>query len=412
MRPMSFWILSLLMALIVVAPLVYALARQGGSGRAAADFDIAVYREQLGDVERDLERGVISAETAERTRLEISRRILDADRTRSGRRAGAAPKAASLAAMALGLLALVGGSLALYARLGAPGYGDLPLKERIAMAETLRETRPAQDKAEAELPQQPKPQADPEYLALVERLRQTVAERGEDPRGYQLLAQNEANLGNFRAAYAAQEKLLALSGDDAPADGWAELAELYILAAGGYVSPEAEEALQQALARDKSNPLARYYMAVMYNQTGRPDLAFGLWRPLLEQSRPEAPWVPAIRAQIEEAAMRAGLRYSLPPEAPVAGLPGPSAGDVAAAQDMSDGDRQAMIRNMVEGLAERLGTEGGSPEEWARLIGALGVLGEDARAQEIFDEARTVFSADPQGLAMVEAAGRQAGLDL
>ncbi|WP_172331285.1 c-type cytochrome biogenesis protein CcmI [Mangrovicoccus sp. HB161399] len=409
---MSFWILSLLLALIVVVPLVYALARQSGAARAAADFDIAVYREQLGDVERDLERGVISPETAERTRLEISRRILEADRSRKGAKAGAAPKAATYAAAGLGLLALVGGSLALYWRLGAPGYGDLPLKERIAMSETLRETRPDQAKAEAELPQQAAPAADPEYLALVERLRRTVAERGEDPRGYQLLAQNEANLGNFRAAYAAQRKLLELTGDDAPADGWAELAELYILAAGGYVSPEAEDALDEALARDRANPLARYYMAVMYNQTGRPDLAFGLWRQLLEQSRPDAPWVPAIRAQIEEAAMRAGVRYSLPPEAPAAGLPGPSAGDVAAAQEMAAGDRQAMIRNMVEGLAERLASQGGSPEEWARLIGALGVLGEAERAQAIFDEARTVFAADPQGLATVEAAGKQAGLDL
>ncbi|WP_161555827.1 c-type cytochrome biogenesis protein CcmI [Mangrovicoccus ximenensis] len=272
---MSFWILSLLMALIVVVPLVIALARQSGAARAAADFDIAVYREQLGDVERDLERGVISPDTAERTRLEISRRILEADRSRKGLKAGAAPKAATALAIAVGAALLVGGSLALYAQLGAPGYGDLPLKERIAMSDKLRETRPTQEKAEAELPQQPRPEADPQYMELVEKLRATVAERSEDPRGYQLLAQNEANLGNFKAAYAAQRRLLELTGDGAPADGWAELGELYILAAGGYVSPEAEAALAEALARDGNNPLARYYMAVMYSQTGRPDLGGG-----------------------------------------------------------------------------------------------------------------------------------------
>ncbi|WP_138464906.1 c-type cytochrome biogenesis protein CcmI [Poseidonocella sp. HB161398] len=407
---MSFWILSFLMALVVALPLIRVLARQGGTARAAADFDIAVYREQLEDVERDLERGVISPETAERTRLEISRRILDADKTRGDAAGHSAPKSATVAAIVAGALVLVGGSLGLYWKLGAPGYGDLPLKERIAMTDELRGSRPSQEKAEAELPQSPRPDADPEYLALVERLRQTVAERGEDPRGYQLLAQNEANLGNYKAAYAAQAKLLELTGDDAPADGWAELGELYVLAAGGYVSPEAQKALEQALARDGSNPLARYYMAVMYNQTGRPDLAFGLWRQLLEQSRPDAPWVGAIRAQIEDAAMRAGVRYSLPPEAPVTGLPGPSAGDVAAAQDMSGADRQAMIESMVEGLAERLADQGGSPQEWARLIGALGVLGQTERAQAIHAEAQTVFAADPEGLAQVDAAAAEAGI--
>ncbi|WP_108258339.1 hypothetical protein [Mangrovicoccus ximenensis] len=78
---------------------------------------------------------------------------------------------------------------------------------------------------------------------------------------------------------------------------------------------------------------------------------------------------------------------------------------------MTDGDRQAMIRGMVEGLAGRLADQGGSPEEWARLIGALGVLGETERAQDIYGEARTVFAADPEGLAKVDAAAQQAGLD-
>ena len=38
---------------------------------------------------------------------------------------------------------------------------------------------------------------------------------------------------------------------------------------------------------------------------------------------------------------------------------------------------------MVNQLSERLASEGGSPEEWARLIAALGVLGEGQRAIEI-----------------------------
>ncbi|MBE3637702.1 c-type cytochrome biogenesis protein CcmI [Mangrovicoccus algicola] len=409
---MSFWILSCLMALVVLFPLLRAMARGGPGGRSAADFDIAVYREQLAELERDLERGVIAPGTAERTRLEISRRILDADRERATRRPGAAPRWATRAAMAAGAAVLLGGSIATYDWLGAPGYGDLPLQHRMEMAARMRAERPSQAAAEAERPPAPPPQADPQYLELVAQLRRTVAERDSDPRGFQLLAQNEANLGNFTAAYEAQRRLLELTGAEAPASGWSELAELYVMAAGGYVSPEAETALDEALARDPRDPLARYYMALMHDQTGRPDIAFGLWRDLLEQSRPDAPWVAPIRAQIGQAAQRAGIRYT-PPAAPAApALPGPEAADIAAAQDLSDGDRQAMVEGMVEGLAARLADQGGSAAEWARLIGALGVLGQTGRAQAIYDEARGSFAADPAAMAQLDAAARQAGLNL
>ncbi len=56
------------------------------------------------------------------------------------------------------------------------------------------------------------------------------------------------------------------------------------MAAGGYVSPEAEAALSEVLRREPSNGRARYYTGLLYAQTGRPDLAFRVWRPLLEDS--------------------------------------------------------------------------------------------------------------------------------
>jgi len=63
-------------------------------------------------------------------------------------------------------------------------------------------------------------------------------------------------------------------------------------------------------------------------------------------------------------------------------------------------------------LSERLASEGGSPAEWARLIGALAVLGEKPRAQSIFDEAKSVFASDETALGTVTDAARNAGLSL
>lgn len=407
---MTIWVISSLLALAVAAPLAVALLRRSGPAQAAADFDIAVYRDQLRDVDRDLDRGVIALDAAERTRLEISRRILEADRQRGAATATNAPKGLGIAMTAVTMAVVIGGSLWTYDHLGAPGYGDLPLNRRIEMADTLRDTRPGQAVAEAEAPLVPPADVPQDYLDLVQKLRDTVAERPDDLRGLQLLAQNEANLGNYKAAYAAQQALLQRAGETAPAQAYSELAEFMIMAAGGYVSPEAETALREALKRDPQHAPARYYVGLMMLQTGRPDLTFRAWRPLLEQSAPDAPWVGAIRAQIEEVAARAGVRYSLPPAgAPM--LSGPSAADVDAAQSLSAEDRQAMIANMVEGLAERLATEGGPAAEWARLITALTVLGQTDRAAAIYSEAQGVFAQDPDGLTLIEAAAAQAGLE-
>ncbi|MCB2134183.1 MAG: c-type cytochrome biogenesis protein CcmI, partial [Rhodobacteraceae bacterium] len=73
-------------------------------------------------------------------------------------------------------------------------------------------------------------------------------------------------------------------------------------------------------------------------------------------------------------------------------------------------DRSAMIRGMVEGLEARLADGGGSPAEWARLIGALGVLGEGDRALAARDAARAAYAGDAAALAEIDDAGARAGL--
>ena len=77
---------------------------------------------------------------------------------------------------------------------------------------------------------------------------------------------------------------------------------------------------------------------------------------------------------------------------------------------MTTEDRQEMIRGMVARLSDRLATEGGSAAEWAQLIGALGVLGQQDRAKAIYDEAKTRFAADAEALARLESAASMAGL--
>lgn len=400
---MTFWIAATVLTLGLVALFWRALAGSGiAPARSTAAADIGVYRDQLAEVARDAERGTISAAEAERSRIEISRRILEADRAVQSEAVGNAggPRAAVIGLMA----AAFAGAFWLYWEIGAPGYPDLPIADRLARAEAFRADRPSQAEAEAAAPQRETPAPAPDYAELMERLRSTVAARPDDLTGQQLLARNEAVLGNFAAAAAAQARVVTLLGDAAKATDHAELADLFVLAAGGYVSPEAEAAAGEALARDPKNGIARFYVGLMWAQTGRPDLAFRFWQPLLEEGPADAPWIPPIRDQIGLVAAAAGVDYTPP------ALAGPGAGDVAAAAQMSAGDRAAMIRGMVDQLSQRLAAEGGTAEEWARLITSLGVLGETGRAKAIYAEAQGNFAGRDGPLAMLRQAAEQAGV--
>lgn len=405
----QFWIVAGAMAL--GSGLVIARAYRRGK---PVDIDqTAIYRDQLAEVDRDMARGTLTGEEAARLRVEVSRRLLDADRAQN--QSLSPGKSAHASRWALPVIALVlAGSFGAYLHLGAPGYPDLPLAKRIAMSDQLRADRPTQAAAEAAAAANPAPPAagvEPEFLELMEKLRATMAARPDDARGLELLARNEAVLGNFTAAKEAQAKLVALRGDQAGAEDQAALAELMIMAAGGYVSPEAEQVLARTLTLDPRNGTARYYSGLMYAQIGRPDQTFRLWRPLLEESPASAPWVAPIRAQLQQIAWAAGVKYELPPEmSPSAALPGPSAADIEATADMSPEDRQQMIRGMVDGLMARLAAEGGTSEEWARLISSLGILGDQDRARAIWAEAQGRFATRPEDLATVRAAAEQAGV--
>lgn len=388
-------------ALLVASVVALLMGLRRGVPDAGVAADLGVYRVQLAEVERDAARGVIPPEEAARLKVEVSRRLLEADRQAQR---GPLQSRGALVAGALIMLA-IGGAIWLYDRLGAPGYPDMPLSARFAEAEQVRKSRPDQATAEADAPARPAPQdVDPEFVALMEKLRAAVKARPDDLRGQELLARNEAQLGRFHDAWQAQEAAIRLKDDAAAAD-YEFLAQLKIFAAGGYVSPEAEAALTEALRRDPKAEAARYFSGLMLIQTGRPDLAFPLWRDVLEGAGPDNPWAKPIRAEIANLAAIAGVRYT-PPET----LKGPDADAMAAASEMSAEDRTAMVEGMVAQLEARLSTEGGSAEEWARLVGSYAVLGQPDKAQAAWAQAQAALKDQPEALEQVKAAAVQAGV--
>lgn len=405
-----FWIVTGVAAALAAAALVLALLRgQRATGPSEA-YDLEVYRDQLREIDGDAARGKIPPEEAERLRVEVSRRLLSADAKMQG---GALkvdqPRLLGYALAAVISLVVVGGGFGLYTWIGAPGYADAPLKTRLARAEEALKSRASQEAMEARIPPRPAPDATPDYLQLVERLRIAIAQRPDDMQGHVLLARSEAALGNFPAAYKAQAQIIKLKGDAATAQDYTDLADMMILAAGGYVSPQAQIVLEQALSRDPENGVARYYGGLMMAQVGRPDVGFRMWNKLLRESTEQDPWVAPITDQIKDLAFLAGEQNFEMPElrAPARG---PSSADVAAAADMTPEERQEMIRGMVAQLSDRLAAEGGPVEDWGRLISSLGILGDSEQAGAIYTEAQVVFADSQQSLDLLEDAARRAGI--
>ncbi|WP_199286073.1 c-type cytochrome biogenesis protein CcmI [Paracoccus suum] len=418
------WAIAAALAGVVMVAIAAPFLRMPGRGMAeeaalpAAAYDLRVYRSQLAEVDRDLARGVIPADEAERLRTEIGRKVLEADRALQRDAAAAAParRAPRALAAAVALVVLGVGAFALYQWIGAPGMPDDPIALRTAEANRVYEERPTQAEAEAAVaarPPAPFMVPDPAYSQLIEQLRAAVAERPDDPQGLRLLAEHEARLGNVAAGARAMAHLNALNGAKASPADHAQLAALLVDAAGGLITREAEAEIARALAGDSNNPQARYLQGLLYIQNQRPDRAFPIWRNLLETAPPGAPWAESIRRVIPDLAWLAGQPDYQPPAAPRGpALPGPDAGAVAAAEGMSDEERQQMIAGMVSQLEGRLAAQGGTPEEWARLIRALHVQGNDAHAAEIAAEARTQFAAVPEALAQIETAVAAAGADV
>ena len=387
---LTFWIIAIAAALIVGAVIVRPLLSRADGAAPRAAHDAQVFRDQLKELERDVARGTVSAEDAETTRLEISRRLLAADEEmRMAGGAGPAPKGLSRAVAAIAFIAAPVAAGLLYLDHGAPGAEDAPFETRAAA------TRPSQADAEKmmagrELGPPAEGEAVEEFRRLVVQLEARLAEAPNDKQGVTLYARSLLNLGRFADASKQFEKLIDLNGGKAPGEIFAGWSEAMILAAGGYISPEAEDALLQTLKREPTNPSARYYLGHLHAQAGDVELAEGVWGRLIEESDPNAPWIEPIRREMAQLGLGPRGRD---------GLPGPTQEEIQSAGSIPPAERQAMVADMVNRLAERLDAEGGSVAEWQRLIRSYSVLGQSGKAQEAMEKAEAAFAGDPAALA-------------
>jgi len=379
---MILWLIMIAVMAGVLLALFVPLLREYRPVPSRARRERAIYRDQLAELQREADAGRISATDAKLAATEIQRKMLaSADAadpidaaTTTPARGWAAPAALILIATLLPI-----GSLAVYMSVGSP---ELPSYS----------FDPVRAGAEAKA-QQSVAEADALVRQLVERLRQEP----DSLKGWVLLAGLYRTLQRNAEAVRAYERVYELSGKDVRYAG--DYGEALVLATNGDVTPNARALFEQVMKADSSEPRARFYLALAKAQAGQAREALAMWRSLEVDSPSDAAWLPDIRAMIASVAAKAGIDPASVPAtstAPIHPTPGPTAGDVAAAQSMSAGDQQKMIRGMVDGLAQRLAAQPDDLEGWKRLGQSYVVLNEPAKAQQAYARAVALAPTDTE----------------
>lgn len=239
---MLFWPVFALMTGVAIFAVLWPLGRVR-SAVPAREADLAVYRDQLGEIERDRVRGVIGEPELEAARIEVSRRLIAAgDRATDATAPGAQLRRRIAAVVALAGVPLI--AFGLYSAVGSPGMPDAPLQARLA-----------------------KPPQQQDVAILVQRIEMHLASNPNDARGWEVLAPIYLRLGRAQDAVKARANILQLQGSNAARE--ADLGEAHVAAAGGIVDAAARAAFERALQKDPENAKAKFFLDFAEKQKSR-----------------------------------------------------------------------------------------------------------------------------------------------
>jgi cytochrome c-type biogenesis protein CcmH len=238
---------------------------------------------------------------------------------------------------------------------------------------------------------------------MVQELATRLQRQPNDADGWALLARSLVRLDRMPEAVTAYRRAMELTGGDAQIA--AEYGEARVLAAGGSVDLEALGVFERLLARDPGNPQARFYIALGKAQKGDTAGALADWRKLAADSPKDAPWLPTVQAKIAEVEQAQRGGGAAPDAVAQAGAApsGPTPDQMAAAAQMSEADRAAMVQNMVSGLAARLQKTPDDLDGWRRLAHAYAVLGQSADAARAYRQVLRLAPGDPDARAALQA---------
>jgi len=376
------WAVFAILCLAVIAVLIVPLLKGGSDAPPRVDYDIVVYRDQLAEIEQEIEEGLLTAEQADAAQAEVHRRMLAAEDAELERplRPAHAGRYARIGAVAAIALVLPIGAAILYGTLGSPGLPGKPYVWRL--------------------------HNDPDFLtaATAEKLAALLQDT-PSAAGYERLGGMYFQAREYDKAAAADRRAIDLGATDAVT--WSEFGEALVMTNDGAVVPEAIMAFTHAVSVEPRSERSRFYLGLAEAQIGNLRQAVAIWRDLERSSDPDAPWLAMLREHIAAFAKQGGFDpASIPPSPPdvkamntalaamtramhlSAGVPADaSAPPSKAVAAPSGGDRDTMIRAMVQRLADRMEQNPSDVDGWRRLAHAYNVLGDKEKARQAADHA-------------------------
>lgn len=383
---MILWIAYAVVVAAVIGVLVRPMLSDRDDTASAEEADLAVYRDQLAEIEAERDRGQIEEAEAESARRELARRLIrrsdDAQGTRgiAAKGTGTSTSVAIAYATALSIPLI---SLAIYLSLGSPSMPGMPQSARL-------QSTPGGGSINE----------------LVARVEAQLRETPEDGRGWDAVAPVYLRLQRFDDAARAYAQAIRLQGETP--QRLRGFAEATVQANNGIVVDLARKAYAQILQLEPKNPEARFWLAMADEQEGKFKEAEKGYKAVLENAPADAPWRAVVEARLKEIHTKSGGATEAPaaktaaPASP-AGAPGPTAEDVAAAQSLSKDQRQEFINQMVEGLATKLEANPDDFEGWLRLVRAYAVLGRKDDANRALADARKNIEKDNDKQARLDA---------
>lgn len=253
-----------------------------GQRRRAVDADrkrtnLAIYRDQLAELEREHAEGSLATDDFEQARTELQRRMLEEvspqDEAIVSTTQRSRPTAMVLV-FALPLLAVAG-----YALLGNP----LALNPEKAVAQ---------------------PQMTAEDInAMVEKLAARMQENPDDTNGWLMLARSYKMLGRYEEAVVAFGKVEKAVAEDP--EQLASYAETLAMASGKGLSGKALELVNQALKLNPQHAHALFLAGMAAMERGDRVAAIGYWETLLSQVEPGSELDQMLRQGIEQMKQKA-----------------------------------------------------------------------------------------------------------
>ena len=355
---LMFWLLAGLLCVVTVAALLATGVAQTMQPLNRSEGALAIYKDQLSELERDVASGVLGDVEAESQRIEVSRRLLLASREQVQTEPSRSrfPKALVLVVPLL--------AAALYWQLGQYNMPDVPRAERLAAADTSND-----------------------FDAMIARVEAQLEKQPDDVEGWKLLVPNYLTMRRFGDAANAMAQIIRISGPNSVL--YADMGEAMVYGNNGLMTAQSVAIFGEALKLDKNNAKALFYKGIGLSQEGKLAEAKATFQNLLVHAPADAPWKKAVEQQMAKLD-------------PKGAAPKIGAEQVQNAEAMKPEERIAMIRGMVDGLDEKLKINPQDVEGWLRLIRSRSVLGDADKTTAALATARATFATNAVDMKRIE----------